>query len=138
MTHLKLFERYVDKLVKCLPMDDTHFIVKLSANRLLPGDTENKIKQLSTPSDKASYFLSHVIKPALEIDDVSNFKQLLSIMHNCGYSHVQNLSLKVDQDMNVKHIKSGILLYIVTRILHVYSLILLSISYMFSKYDTNT
>ena len=108
MTHLKLiYERYVDKLVKCLPMDDAHFIAKLSAKQLLPGDTENKIKQLSTPSDKASYFLSHVIKPALEIDDVFDFKQLLSIMHDCGYNHVQKLSLKIDQDMNVKHIKSG-------------------------------
>lgn len=116
MTHLKLiiYERYVDKLVKCLPMDDAHFIANLSAKQLLPGDTENKIKQLSTPSDKASYFLSHVIKPAIEIDDVSDFKQLLSIMHDCGYNHVQKLSLKIDQDMTVKHIKPGILLYIVT------------------------
>ena len=66
-----IYFNHVDKLVECLPMDDTLFITKLSKQQLLPGNTQSKIEELSTQADKASYFLSHVIKPALVIDDTS-------------------------------------------------------------------
>ena len=92
MEHRKAYDNHVEKLVKCLPMDDAHFITTLSAQKLLPGDTENKIKNLSTPAEKASYFLSHVIRPALDIDDTSDFEKLLTIMQNCGYNHVQKFA----------------------------------------------
>ena len=111
MTQLKLYERYVERLVKCLPMDDVYFIAKLSAEQLLPGDIEKKIKQSSAQSDKALYFLSHVIKPALEIDEVSGFKQLLSIMQTCGYDHVQKLSCQIENEMN-EYLRPGIVMFI--------------------------
>ena len=95
MAHTKTYYSHVEKLVKCLPMDDTHFITKLSAQRLLPGNTENKIKTLSTQADKASYFLNHVIKPALDVSETSNFDKLLSIMQNCDYEHVQKLAVTI-------------------------------------------
>ena len=110
MAQLKLYENYVEKLVKCLPMDDAHFIANLSANQLLPGDTENKIKISQTQPDKASYFLCHVIKPALDIGDFSGFKKLLSIMHDCGYDHVQKLSCQIEQDMNEQIKPPGIVM----------------------------
>ena len=94
--------QYVEKLVKCLPMDDTQFIAKLSAKQLLPGDIGNKIEQLQTQAEKASYFLAHVIKPALDIDDFHDFRNLLSIMQNCDYNHVKRLSCQIEQDMNLK------------------------------------
>ena len=92
MAYRKAYNNHVEKLVKCLPMDDTHFITTLSAQKLFPGDTENKIIKFSTQAEKASYFLSHVIKPALDIDDTSDFEKLLTIMHNCGYNHVEKLA----------------------------------------------
>ena len=95
MAHIKTYHNHVEKLVKCLPMDDTHFITKLSAQQLLPGDTENKIKPLTTQADKASYFLSHVIKPALDINETSSFDTLLCIMQNCDYIHVQKLAVTI-------------------------------------------
>ena len=108
------YVNYLDKLVKCLPMDDAHFITKLSSQRLLPGDTESKIKALSTPADKASYFLSHVIKPALDIDDMSSFEKLLSVMQECDYDHVHKLSDNISND-----IKAGnIIIYTVHIIIH--------------------
>ena len=81
-------------------MDDPHFVAMLSACTLLPRDTENKIKVLSTQADKALYFLSHVIKPALDIGDTSCFEKLLSIMQSYGYSHVQKLAdiIKIEID----------------------------------------
>ena len=100
MAHLRAYPKYLEKLVKCLPMDDTHFITKLTTQQLLPGDTESKIKTLSTPSDKASYFLSHVIKPALDIGETSDFYELLSIMRNCGYKHVQKLAETIEHEID--------------------------------------
>ena len=115
MAHIhvrKAYENHVEKLVKCLPMDDTLFITKLSAQQLLPGDTENKIKTLSTQADKSDYLLNHMIKPALDIDETSNFHKLLSIMQNCGYSHVQNLATSIEQEIDkcgemISHASSG-------------------------------
>ena len=101
MAYLRAYHSHLEKLVKCLPMEDTYFITKLSAQQLLPGDTESKIKAMSTQADKASYFLDHVIKPALEIDDISDFDKLLSIMQICGYSHVQRLSVTIKSE--IKH-----------------------------------
>ena len=113
MTEIKgIYDNHVDDLVKSLPMDDTHFITKLSSQQLLPGDTESKIKSFSTQSEKASYFLSHVIKPALDINDTSDFNKLLSVMQECGYNHVVNLSSKITHEID--ELKSGmyVLMYV--------------------------
>ena len=105
-----VYRNHVEKMVKCLPMDDSHFIANLSTRQLLPGDIESKIEALPTQSDKASYFLNHVIKPALDIEDISDFHELLSIMQNCGYKHVQKLATtiksKIDEPDEVQ-LESG-------------------------------
>ena len=103
MAHSDAYHKYLEKLVKCLPMDDTHFITKLSSQKLLPGDTESKTKALSTQPEKAGYFLSHVIKPALEIDEIYNFDKLLSVMQNCGYSHVENLATNIKHEIDKRN-----------------------------------
>ena len=104
MAYLSVYCKHVEKLVKCLPMDDTRFIIKLSAEELLPGDTESKIKAMhtSTQAEKASYFLGHVIKPALDIGDTSNFDKLLSVMQTSGYEHVQKLAVTVKLEIDNK------------------------------------
>ena len=111
MAHKKAYDNHIKKLVKCLPMVDTHFITTLSAEKLLPGDTKDKIETLSTQADKASYFLNHVINPALEIDDISDFEKLLTIMQNCGYNHVQKLAntikLEIDNSNETRPPVSG-------------------------------
>ena len=104
----KIYDDHLEKLVKCLPMDDIHFITRLSVHQLLPGDTADKIKSMSTQAEKASYFLSHVIKPALEIDDISDFNKLLSVMQKCGYNHVKNFSCKLRHEINkLSSLRSG-------------------------------
>ena len=100
MAHVRAYRGHVKKLVKCLPMDDTHFITELSAEELLPGDTDSKIKAKATQVEKALYFLDHVIKPALDIDDTSGFDNLLSIMETCGYTHVQKLAVTIKSEMD--------------------------------------
>ena len=99
MAYLRAYQNHLEKLVRCLPMDDTHFITKLSAKQLLPGDTESKINALSTQADKVSYFLCHVIKPALDIDHISGFDELLTIMQSCGYIHVKDLAATIESQL---------------------------------------
>ena len=100
MAHVRaVYSNHEEKLVRCLPMDDTLFITKLSTHRLLPGDTRSKIEKLPTQSDKASYFLNHVIITALDIEDISNFDQLLSIMQDCDYNYLQNLATTIKSEI---------------------------------------
>ena len=91
-------------------MDDTCFIAKLSAKGLLPGNNESVIIDLSTPAEKAAYFLSHVIKPALDIDDCYDFNILLSIMQDCSYHHVQNLCCNIQSD--IRNLDKGNYIYV--------------------------
>ena len=111
MAHIKAYSNHLEDLVKGLPMDDTHFITKLSVQQLLPGDTENKIKSMGTPADKASHFLSVVIKPALDINDTSDFEKLISVMQNCGFNRVKKLAdtikFEIDNDETTPHV-SGV------------------------------
>ena len=97
---VKVYENYIDKLVKCLPMDDTVFTATLTKHKLLPGNTKSQLTAQPTQADKASYFLDHVIKPALDIDDTSSFNKLLSIMEQCGYDHVEKLACKIKSEID--------------------------------------
>ena len=98
--HALAFEKYSEKLIKCLPMDDTSFTSKLSAHRILPGATNSQLEALPTQATKALYFLDHVIKPVLDIDDTSSFNNLLSVMEHCGYAHVERLSCKIKSEID--------------------------------------
>ena len=93
-------------------MDDILFIVSLSKHQLLPGNTRNKIETLPTQADKASYFLNHVIKPALDIEDTTSFGNLLSVMEQCGYDHVKKLACKIKSEIDKgSSIKTGVLVH---------------------------
>ena len=81
-------------------MKDVLFTTQLSKHDLLPGNTSNIIESLPTPPDKASHFLSDVIKPALDIDDVSSLDSLLSVMENCDYAHVKKLACEMKSEID--------------------------------------
>ena len=100
MAYKDAYDNHEDDLVKCLPMDDALFISKLSSQQLLPGDTRGKIQSIATQIEKALYFLSHVIKPALDIKKNENFQKLLSIMQDCDYYHVKSLSFEIKSEID--------------------------------------
>ena len=107
---IQAYKNYSEKLVKCLPMDDTLFTVSLSKRQLLPGNTSDKIETLSTQADKALYFLNHVIKPALDIDDTSSFDDLISVMEHCGYTHVKKLACEIKSEIDkASHVGPGMM-----------------------------
>ena len=102
-----MYERYAEKLMECLPMDDTHFTIKLSNHDLLSEDTSDQLETLPTQAAKASYFLGHVIKPALDNDDTSSFDELLCVMEHCGYAHVEKLAHEMKSEIHDS--KSGMI-----------------------------
>ena len=94
------YKKYAERLVQCLPMDDTIFVAKLSKHNLLPGNTNSTINALTTAADKASHFLDHVVKCALDVKDTSSFDVLVSVMEHCGYAHVEKLAHKIKSKIN--------------------------------------
>ena len=100
VAHKEAYEKYVEKLINCLPMEDILFITKLFKHKLLPGDTDNQLKALPTQAARALYFLNHVIKPTLDFDDTSSFDNLLSVMEHCGYDHVEKLAGEIKSEFD--------------------------------------
>ena len=93
MSTSDVFKKFYVKLVKGLPMDDTLFRAELFANDLLPGDHKERVESLATKSDKAAYFLDHVIKPSVTSNDHgSSFDKLLSVMEDSEYQGVKELA----------------------------------------------
>ena len=112
MTHKETFDKYSEELVKCLPMNDTLFIAKLSTFNLLPENTNDQLQGLPTQADKALYLLNHVIKPALAINDTSSFESLLSVMEQCGYDHVKILACIIKSQIGKENnMDSGMYIY---------------------------
>ena len=106
MAHRKVYDNHLDALVKCLPMDDSCFIVKLPSY-LLPKDTKDQIKAIPLKADKSLYFLNTVIKPSLEIGDASTFDALIYVMQNSGYDNVKMVADKIKFEIDSVGTKSG-------------------------------
>ena len=108
MAYKEIYQRYFSKLIRCLPMDDGLFLVMLSEHELLPGDIEGKVKSLNTQLEKATYFISHVIKPSLEVDSIVYLDKLLLVMSESGYKHVEEISCKIKSEItNSERRKTG-------------------------------
>ena len=99
MAYKEIYQHYFSKLIRCLPMDDGLFLAMLSEHELLPGDTEGKVKSLATQTEKATYFMSHVIKPSLEVDSRVYLDKLISVMNESGYKHVEELCSKMKSEI---------------------------------------
>ena len=104
MAHMKVYEGYMVKLVKALPMNDVTFTTQLRSNKILPDGVDAHIKSLPTKCDKAEYYLNNVIKSSLDIDETEELKILITVMEKSGYGHVERLakSMKLDFDTELR------------------------------------
>jgi len=99
MAYKEVYREYFTKLIKSMPMDDSLFVGMLLESELFPGDTEGKVKAQTTQTEKATYFLSHVIKPSLDVDSRVYLDKLLLVMSESGYKHVEELSRKIKSEI---------------------------------------
>ena len=97
---MEVYDKYKDKLVKGLPMKDVTFITQLSSNDLLPDIVGAHIESLPTSSDKADYFLKNIIKPSLDLDDIEELDNLITVMDKYGYPHIKRLANKMKLDLS--------------------------------------
>ena len=92
--------KYIDKLIKALPMNDIRFTTQLASNGILPPGVASHIEALSTSPDKADHFLKNAIKTSLDIDETDEFNKLITVMEKCGYSHVERMANKMKSDLD--------------------------------------
>ena len=95
MSTSKVFKHFYDKLVTTLPMSDVTFTAQLVSHDLFPGNLNDQVKSLATPSDKAAHFLDHVIKSALTIGVDRSFNELLNVMEDSEYFNVKELARQI-------------------------------------------
>ena len=100
MAHIKVYKKYMEKLVTVLPMDDVLFTTKLSANNILPGAIGAFMKSLPTQPNKADYYLNNVIKSSLDIGETRELETLITVMNKCGYPHVERLAKAMKSDLD--------------------------------------
>ena len=92
MSTSEVFQRFYEKLVTMLPMDDSLFLAKLFGCGLLPGNCKQQIKAEKTPVDKATCFLDHRISSDVSVGDSTSFNKLLSVMENSGFENLKALA----------------------------------------------
>ena len=97
-----MYEKYFEKLVKALPMDDVQFIAQLITYHLLPSSVDDYIKYLPTKSDKAYHLLKSIIKSSLDIDETEEFTNLIATMEKCGYPHIIRMAKKMKSDLEIE------------------------------------
>lgn len=94
----EVFQQFFAKLAKALPMDDVIFVAELFSRGLLPGNHYDEVESKPTRGHKAVYFLSHVIKPAI---DARNFKELLNVMEDSEYCNVKQLAQQIKSQLKI-------------------------------------
>ena len=99
-SYKEVFQKYFYELTASLPMKDSLFIANLATHKLLPGDTRGQIEARATPADKASYFLDYIIKPSLDVEDVTYFNSLMKVMEESEYNHVRKLAHHIKCEVN--------------------------------------
>ena len=100
MAHMKVYQNYMGKLIKVLPMNDVLFTTNLTTHDILPDEIDAHIKSLPTQAVKAEYFLKNVIKKSLDIDETKEFESLITVMEKCEYSYVERFAKKMKSDLN--------------------------------------
>ena len=99
-----MYMKYMDKLVKTMPMDDITFTTQLSKNGILPRSVAAHIKYLPTPLNKADHFLKNVIKPSLDNDETYELEKLLAILGSCGYANVERMANQMKSDLDMESV----------------------------------
>ena len=91
-------EQFYPSLLRLLPMDDSIFFAKLRAAGLVPRKLMTKIKSLSTSTEKAEYFLDHLVTPNLQ--DNKTLSCLLGVMKASG-GVLNALAIKIERSLKV-------------------------------------
>ena len=90
-------------------MHDVKFTTQLATNELLPGSVNDYIQSIPTKSERADYFLRHIITISLETDETEEFTNLISVMEKCEYPHIKRWAKNMKSDLE-KELKGNYIL----------------------------
>lgn len=78
----RVFKKFYERLIKTLPLDD--LVTTLYGNGVLSDHDRDQLVRgsLSTPKEKAQYFLDEVIQKGLDVGFFSQFKTTIKIMQS--------------------------------------------------------
>ena len=89
-----IIEKFYERLVTCLPMDDAKFRASLKTAGLLPGDLKSAITSKSTPAEMAEHFLDYGIN-----NNIDNFSELLTVMENSKRKELKALVKEIQESI---------------------------------------
>ena len=92
---MDVYEKYYEKLLVALPMDDVMFTAKLFSHDLLPGDLKQQVQSKNTSAEKALYFLDNKINPDVTIGVLTSFDTLLKIIENWESDGLKELAKEI-------------------------------------------
>ena len=95
-------ERFKTRLLEQLPLESGVFFAMVNQAGLFPLSTADRIAELSTRSEKVSYFLQHVIEPEADV----YLPKLLGVMEESEDLNVVRLGNEIEAAM-----ESGIFAY---------------------------
>ena len=88
-----IIDKFYEKLVACLPMDDASFRASLKTAGLLPGDLKSAVTSKSTRAEMAEHFLDYGIN-----NNIGSFSQLLTVMKNSKRDKLKVLVYEIQRE----------------------------------------
>ena len=88
-----IIQKFYEKLVKYLPMDDVQFRASLRTVGLLPGNLKKTVMSKPTRAEMAEYFLDDGIN-----DDMESFSKLLTVMKNSKHKQLKVLEIEIQSE----------------------------------------
>ena len=93
----ELYQKYYSKLVRQLPFSDVLFKAQLITNRLMPGNGGELIDSKPTSADKATTYLTNVIKAQ---ENRGEFERLLNVCSRSEYRSLQKLAQQIKSELS--------------------------------------
>ena len=87
-------QKFYEKLVKYLPLDDAQFRASLTTAGLLPGNLKCTVTSKPTRADMAEHFLDNGIK-----NDINSFLILLTVMKNSEHDQLKLLATEIQRNI---------------------------------------
>ena len=104
MSRADVFKDVFPKLVKSLPINDSHFISGLVKAGLFSGDLQDKVGAQPTDADGAKEFLNKAIKPFLDLEkDVNPLFKLLSVMNEFDSPQLKQVAADIMKKLSTEN-----------------------------------
>ena len=97
----EVFQDYYQALMFSLPMTNAKFLDDLYKHISIHENFKSNLESLTARKERTSYFLDHIMKPQISVDDNTSFVKLLNVMKKCNYDNVKDLAEQIEAECTV-------------------------------------